>query len=54
MAGMSFAGLSIGWSFCGYLAVVIAMAALLHHLRGMPRAVVGVLRGGFFRLVEYG
>ncbi len=34
---MSFAGLSIGWSFCGYLAVVIAMAALLHHLRGMPR-----------------
>jgi hypothetical protein len=34
---MNFAGLSIGWSFCVYLAVVIATAALLHHLRRMPR-----------------
>ncbi|MBC8006751.1 MAG: hypothetical protein H7X76_01750, partial [Prolixibacteraceae bacterium] len=34
---VSIAGLSIGSSFCGYLSVVIAMAAFLHHLRGMPR-----------------
>ena len=34
---VSIAGLAIGWSFCGYLAVVIAMAVLLHHLRGKPR-----------------
>jgi hypothetical protein len=34
---MNFAGLSIGWSFCGYLAVVIVTTALLHHLRRMPR-----------------
>jgi hypothetical protein len=34
---MNVAGLSIGWAFCAYLAVVIATAALLHRLRGMPR-----------------
>ena len=34
---MNFAGFSIGWPLCGYLAVVVAMAALLHRLRGMPR-----------------
>jgi hypothetical protein len=34
---MNFGGFSVGWSFCGYLAVVIAMAALLHRLRNMPR-----------------
>lgn len=34
---MRLAGLTIGWSFCAYLAVVIATAALLHRLRGMPR-----------------
>ena len=34
---MSFAGLTIGWAFCGYLAAVVATAALLHHLRAMPR-----------------
>lgn len=34
---MSIAGLSIGWWFCAYLAVVIATAALLHRLRDMPR-----------------
>ncbi|MEO8005326.1 MAG: hypothetical protein ABI771_10505 [Betaproteobacteria bacterium] len=34
---MTIAGLAIGWSFCGYLAVVIVVAALLHHLRAMPR-----------------
>jgi hypothetical protein len=34
---MNFRGLPIGWSFCIYLAVVIATAALLHHLRRMPR-----------------
>ena len=30
-------GLSIGWTFVGYFTVVIAVAALLHRLRGMPR-----------------
>ena len=34
---MNFAALSIGWSFCAYLAAVIVTAALLHHLRRMPR-----------------
>ena len=34
---MNFRGLPIGWSFCGYLAVVIATAALLHYLRRAPR-----------------
>ena len=34
---MTLAGLTIGWSFCAYLAVVIAMAILLHYLRTMPR-----------------
>lgn len=34
---MNFAGLSIGWSFCGYLSVVTVTAALLHYLRRMPR-----------------
>jgi hypothetical protein len=34
---MTLAGLSIGWPFCGYLTVVVVAAALLHHLRGMPR-----------------
>ena len=34
---MSWRGLSIGWSFCGYLAIVIATAALLHYLRRVPR-----------------
>jgi hypothetical protein len=34
---MNFAGLFIGWSFCGYLAFVITTAALLHYLRRMPR-----------------
>ena len=34
---MNIAGLSIGWWFCGYLAVVIVTAALLHYLRRMPR-----------------
>jgi hypothetical protein len=34
---MTLAGVSIGWAFCGYLAVVIATAALLHRLRSMPR-----------------
>lgn len=34
---MSVGSLIIGWSFCGYLAVVVATAALLHRLRGMPR-----------------
>ncbi len=34
---MSFAGLTIGWPFCVYLAVVTMTAALLHHLRNMPR-----------------
>ena len=34
---MSLRGLSIGWSFCGYLAVVIVTAALLHYLRRAPR-----------------
>ena len=34
---MNFRGLPIGWSFCGYLAVVIASAALLHYLRRTPR-----------------
>ncbi len=34
---MSWRGLTIGWSFCGYLAVVIVTAALLHFLRRMPR-----------------
>jgi hypothetical protein len=34
---MSFAGLEIGWAFCGYLAVVIAFATLLHYWRRMPR-----------------
>lgn len=34
---MNFRGLPIGWSFCGYLAVVIATAALLLFLRRMPR-----------------
>lgn len=27
----------LGWSFCGYLVVVIVLAVLLHHLRSMPR-----------------
>lgn len=34
---MKLAGLGIGWAFCGYLAVAIAVAALLHYLRRMPR-----------------
>ena len=34
---MNFAGLSLSWSFCGYLAVVTVTAALLHYLRRMPR-----------------
>ncbi len=34
---MTLAGLSFGWSFCGYLAVVIATAAILHYMRHMPR-----------------
>ncbi|SRR5258708_23608281 len=34
---MNVAGLSIGWSFWGYLAVVIATAALLHYQRRTPR-----------------
>jgi hypothetical protein len=34
---MIIAGWAFGWSFCGYLAVVIVVAALLHHLRSMPR-----------------
>jgi hypothetical protein len=34
---MGLAGLRLGWTFCGYLAVVIAFAALLHYLRRMPR-----------------
>lgn len=34
---MTVAGLTFGWPFCGYLAIVIAVAALLHHLRSMPR-----------------
>ena len=34
---MNFSGVSIGLSFCGYLAVVIATAALLHYLRRLPR-----------------
>jgi len=34
---MSLAGLRIGWTFCGYLTVVIAFAALLHYVRRMPR-----------------
>lgn len=34
---MNVGGLTIGWSFCVYLAVVVATAALLHRLRGMPR-----------------
>jgi hypothetical protein len=34
---VTIAGLTIGWSFCVYLAVVIAMAILLHFLRTMPR-----------------
>jgi hypothetical protein len=34
---MNFAGFFIGWAFCGYLAVVIVTAALLHYLRRMPR-----------------
>jgi hypothetical protein len=34
---MKFGGFFIGWSFCGYLAVVIATASLLHYLRRMPR-----------------
>ena len=34
---MNFRELPIGWSFCGYLAVVTATAALLHYLQRMPR-----------------
>ena len=34
---MNWWGVSIGWSFCGYLAIVIATASLLHYLRRMPR-----------------
>ncbi len=34
---MNWGGLSIGWSFCGYLAIVVATAGLLHYLRRMPR-----------------
>ncbi len=34
---MKLFGLSIGWSFVGYFTAVIAIAALLHRLRGMPR-----------------
>jgi len=34
---MNWRGLSIGWSLCGYLAIVIATASLLHYLRRMPR-----------------
>ena len=34
---MSIVGLRIGWTFCGYLAVVIAFASLLHYVRRMPR-----------------
>lgn len=34
---MKFAGLTITWWFFGYLAIVIATAALLHYLRRMPR-----------------
>ncbi len=34
---MRIGGLSIGWTFCAYLATVIAIAALLHRLRGSPR-----------------
>jgi hypothetical protein len=34
---MNWRGLPIGWSFFGYLAVVIATAALLHYLRRSPR-----------------
>ena len=34
---MKLAGLTITWWFCGYLAAVIATAAVLHHLRHMPR-----------------
>lgn len=34
---MNWRGLSIGWYFCGYLAIVIATASLLHYLRRMPR-----------------
>lgn len=34
---MKLFGLSIGWTFVGYFTAVIAIAALLHRLRGMPR-----------------
>jgi hypothetical protein len=34
---MKLFGLWFGWIFVGYLAAVIAIAALLHRLRGMPR-----------------
>ena len=34
---MSLAGLRIGWPFVAYMAVVIAIAVLLHYLRRMPR-----------------
>lgn len=34
---MTLLGLTFGWPFCVYLAVVIATAVLLHHLRHMPR-----------------
>ncbi|HVY07020.1 MAG TPA: hypothetical protein VHB46_13680 [Burkholderiales bacterium] len=34
---MNLAGLSLGWAFCGYFAVVILTAALLHQLRHLPR-----------------
>ena len=34
---MNFAGISVGWSFCAYLAAVIVTAVLLHCLRRTPR-----------------
>ena len=34
---MKLFGFSIGWTFWGYFAVVIAIAALLHRLRDVPR-----------------
>jgi hypothetical protein len=34
---MKLFGLSIGWTFVGYFTAVIAIAALLHRLRGLPR-----------------
>ena len=34
---MKLFGFAIGWTFCAYFAAVIAIAALLHRLREMPR-----------------